>query len=278
MKSQLLFLILAMAFLSACKDVSNKAEKKESAEIQKSSVKEENVSYNADSVALNGFVVYDTSIKTPLPVVLIVHEWWGLNDYVKSRARQLAGMGYLAMAVDMYGNNQIADNPKDASGLAGPIYDHPQGAKARFDAALKKIKSYSVADTNRMVAIGYCFGGSMVLNFARLGEKDLKAVVSFHGNLEGVPTTQTVRSIPLLVCHGEADKFVNASEVKTFKRQMDSVKAHYTFKSYPNATHAFTNPTSTETGKKFNIPIEYNQAADTNSWNDMKAFFSEVLK
>ncbi len=269
-------IIALVSFLGACKNAPDKKEPE--MEITKSTIKEESVSYNADTTTLNGFVVYDEAIKTKRPVVLIIHEWWGLNDYVKSRARQLAALGYIAIAVDLYGNNKVADNPQDASELAKPIYANPSMAKKRFDAALAKIKTYSVADTNQMAAIGYCFGGAMVLNFARLGEKNLKGVVCFHGNLAGVPISKNIRNQKVLVCNGGADEYVNEEEIAKFKMQMDSIKADYTFKSYPDATHAFTNPASTEAGEKFHINIKYNAAADKASWDDMRAFFAEIFR
>jgi len=200
-----------------------------------------------------------------------------LNDYAKSRARQLAELGYIAMAVDMYGNGKTADNPDMAGKMAMPFYQDPAMAKSRFDAALAKIKTYAVADTNQVAAIGYCFGGAMVLNMARLGEK-LNGVVSFHGNLVGVPADKNLLKAPVLVCHGADDKFVTAEEVEKFKKQMDSIDAAYTFRSYPGATHAFTNPAATEMGKKFSLPIAYNAAADAASWNDMKEFFGKIFR
>jgi dienelactone hydrolase len=260
--------LLLLASCSGNKATSNMPEHK---------IKEENITYTADSVTMNGFVAYDEAKEGTRPVVLIVHEWWGLNDYVKGRAKQLADLGYLAIAVDLYGNGKTADNPDDAGKLAGTFYKDPLMAKKRFDAAVAKIKTYSVADTNRMAAIGYCFGGSMVLNFARMGE-NLKGVVSFHGNLLGVPLDRSLLKADVLVCHGEDDKFVKPEEVAEFKKEMDAIAASYTFKSYPGATHAFTNPNATEMGKKFNMPIAYNAAADTASFNEMKMFFDKVLK
>jgi len=241
------------------------------------SVKEEALSYNVDSTIMEGFVAYDESSETKRPVVLIVHEWWGLDDYTKNRAKQLGQMGYLALAVDMYGKGQQADNPEMAGKLALPFYQDPEMAKNRFVAALNKIKNHPVADTNNIAAIGYCFGGAQVLNMARMGVK-LKGVVSFHGNLNGVTPQKDILKAEILVCHGEADDFVPADEVATFKKQMDSIGAKYIFKSYPNATHAFTNPGATDKGKKFNLPIAYNAAADSASWNDMKVFFSRIFK
>lgn len=241
------------------------------------SIKEENVTYTLDSVKMNGFVAYDESSDAKRPVVLVIHEWWGLNDYTKKRARELAALGYLALAVDMFGDGKTADNPEKAMQLAGPFYQNPVMAKQRFDAALAKIKTYGVADTTKIAAIGYCFGGGMVLNIARLGE-NLKGVVSFHGGLIGAPVNKDLLKANILVCHGETDQFVPAGDVARFKQEMDSIGAMYTFKSYPNATHAFTNPDATENGKKFSLPIAYNAQADTASWKDMNAFFATIFK
>ena len=239
-------------------------------------LKEEEVTYKADSITLKGYVVYDENIKGKRPAVLVVPEWWGLNDYPKSRARQLAEMGYIAMAVDMYGNGKTADNPQQAQEFATPFYQNPQLTKTRLDAAINKIKEFEQTDKTNVAAIGYCYGGFVVLNAAKLGS-NLKGVVSFHGNLTGVTPQKQLLKAKILVCHGEADKFVSPQEVAAFKKSMDSVGADYTFKSYANATHAFTNPASTETGKKFNMPIEYNAAADSASWNDMKVFFGRIF-
>lgn len=239
---------------------------------------EQAVSYpsGTDSITLHGFVAYDSNSTAKRPVVLIVHEWWGLNDYTRSRAKQLAEMGYLAMAVDYYGNNRIGADPQQAGKLAMPFYMDPQMGNARMRAAINKIKEYPQADTANMAAIGYCFGGSMVLNAARLGE-NLKGVVSFHGDLQGPPTSKELLKAKILVCHGGADSFVPQAQVDQFRKTMDSLGADYTFKVYDSATHAFTNPNATEAGKQFNLPIKYDAAADAASWNDMKAFFARIF-
>jgi len=264
--------------IAACNNNTDKSNE-ESGENAKMMIAEEAVSYSSpgDSVTMNGFVAYDSSTNKKRPVILVVHEWWGLNDYSRSRAKQLAELGYLAMAVDMYGNGRTAEDPENAGKLAMPFYQHPDMAKQRFDAALSKIKTFPQADTNNIAAIGYCFGGAQVLNMARMGES-LKGVVSFHGNLAGVPADKSLLKAGVLVCHGEADQFVSADEVAKFKKEMDSIGAPYTFRSYPNATHAFTNPGATEKGTKYNIPIAYNAAADSASWNDMKQFFGKIFK
>lgn len=263
--------IAALFFLTSCANNDEKSDKNATM-----SVKDENIKYGGD-VSMNGFLAFDESSDKKRPVVLIVHEWWGLNNYTKNRARQLAEMGYLAMAVDMYGNGEQGEDPETAGKLALPFYQNPGMAKERFDAALHQIKSHPAADTNKIAAIGYCFGGAQVLNMARLGA-DLKGVVSFHGNLVGVPPNKQNLKANILICHGESDEFVPVEEVATFKKQMDSIGAPYTFKSYPNATHAFTNPNATEKGQKYKIPIAYNAAADSASWNDMKVFFGQIFK
>ncbi len=240
-------------------------------------LKEENVSYMADGVALKGFVVYDANISGKRPAVLVVPEWWGLNDYARSRARQLAALGYVAMAVDMYGDGKIAANPQQAQELASPFYASPQLAKTRLEAALHKVKEYKQTDAANVAAIGYCFGGSVVLNSAKLGA-DLKAVVSFHGGLKGVPADKNLLKAQILVCHGAADKFVPQQDVDAFKHAMDSIGAGYTFKAYADATHAFTNPDATRIGKQFSMPIEYNAAADKASWSDMQKFLAGIFK
>jgi dienelactone hydrolase len=240
-------------------------------------MKEEDVSYSADSTTMKGFVVYNDSVQGKRPAVLVVHEWWGLNDYAKSRARQLAQMGYIAMAVDMYGNGEVASDPQGAMKLAGPFYGNPQLAKIRLDAALAKLKTYAQVDTSKIAAIGYCYGGYVVTNAAKMGA-DLKGVVSFHGDLSGVAPDKKLTKAKFLICHGEADTLVSKAVVAKFKKQMDSVGADYTFKSYPGAVHAFTNPESTANGKKFNMLIAYNAEADKNSWNDMKEFFGKLFQ
>jgi len=238
-------------------------------------LKEETVGYTIDTLNMKSYVVYDENIQGKRPAVLVVHEWWGLNDYAKRRARMLADMGYIAMAVDMYGNGRMGNDPAAAQALAMPYYQHPEMAKKIFDKALEEFKKNPQVDQSKIAGIGYCFGGGILLNLVRMGEP-LNGVVSFHGSLLGTPANKDLTKAEILVCHGEADSFVN-TEVAPFKKQMDSIGKSYTFKSYPGATHAFTNPDATEMGKKFKMPIEYNAAADSASWNDMKEFFGRIF-
>ena len=272
-------LVIAIALI-ACNNQSTSSSAKSDSTIKESakepSLKEENVTYSSNGVTMNGYLAYDASTQGKRPGILVVHEWWGLNDYPKMRARKLAELGYVALAIDMYGNGKTVDNPDDAGKTAAPFYQNLQMTKARFDAALNKLKTYSQVDTNQIAAIGYCFGGGVVLNMARMGE-NLKGVVSFHGGLVGAPADKNLLKAKILVCHGAADQFVKPQEVAQFKKQMDSIGADYTFKQYPNATHAFTNPAATPTGEKYKIPIAYNAAADSASWKDMKQFFAKIF-
>ena len=274
-------IILALAFacsglVAACNN-SNDDKKPNEEKKLSMQVKEDTVMYKLDSVNMIGYAAWDASKEGKRPVILVVPEWWGLNDYTKSRVKQLAELGYLAFGVDMYGNGLQADNPKLAGELAMPFYKDPAMAKGRFDAAMARALSYPQADAGKVAAIGYCFGGTQVLNMALLGDP-LKGVVSFHGGLETAPVDKSLLKAEILICNGEADSFVPAAQIASFRKQLDSVGATYTFKNYPGATHAFTNPAATETGKKFDMPISYNAAADTASWNEMKGFFEKIFK
>jgi dienelactone hydrolase len=273
--------MMAAASVAICMTACNSGSKTETATDSTSthevSIKEENVAIQADTVTLNSIVAYSDDTTAKKPIVLIVPEWWGLDDYVKGRAKQLAELGYFAVGIDMYGNGKVAANPDEAKAYATPFYMNPLLGKSRLEAALAKAKTFPQADTTRIAAIGYCFGGSMVLNGAKMG-LPVNGVVSFHGGLAGVTPSKEFTKAQYLVCNGGNDSFVPASDVATFKKQMDSVGITYTFKEYAGATHAFTNPAATEKGKKFNMPIEYNAAADTASWNDMKAFFGVIFK
>ena len=238
-------------------------------------IKEDSVNMSINGKNYTGFVAYNENLKGSRPAIIVVPEWWGLNDYTRNRGKQLAGLGYIAMSIDMYGNGRLGTDPKTAQELATPYYNDPTMAKTHIDAAIEKIKTFSQTDTSKIAAIGYCFGGFIVLNAAKLGA-DLKGVVTFHGGLGGVAPQKDLLKARILVCHGGADEFENP-HVAEFKKQMDSIGADYTFKIYPNATHAFSNPAATEIGKKFNMPIAYNAAADSASWNDMKEFLKKIF-
>jgi dienelactone hydrolase len=267
--------ILIATVFSACNNDSKQATTTTPAG-DSSAMKEEHISFVADSANLNAFVYYNESVKGKRPAVLVIPEWWGLNDYPKKRARMLAQLGYVAMALDIYGDGKVADNPDSAGAWAQPFYKNPMKAKLRIDSAIARLRKFDNVDPQNIGAIGYCFGGGVLLNTARLGD-DIKALVSFHGSLIGTPARKDLLKTTILVCHGNDDKFVSAADVAKFKKQMDSIGANYTFIGYDSATHAFTNPASTENGQKFHMPIAYNAKADSASWDAMKAFFAKTL-
>lgn len=241
-------------------------------------VRGEQVTYKAGEETLKGFLAYNPAAQEKRPAVIVVHEWWGNNDYSRKRAMMLAELGYVALAVDMYGDGKNAANPDEAGKLAGGVMKNFDQGKARFQAAIDFLKSQPGVDASRIAAIGYCFGGGVVLNMARQGA-DLKGVVSFHGSLDAVkPAKKGEVRARVLVAHGGADNFVPEKAVDAFKKEMTDAGADYTFTVYPGATHVFTNPEADAYAKQFNMPIAYNADADKKSWDEMKAFLAGVLK
>lgn len=271
-------LFMSVMLITSCNNSSNKNSTKTAADSTKNTstmnIKEDSIHYQSDGKTYNGYIFYNEDQKGKRPGIVVVHEWWGLTDYPKMRAKELAKLGYIALAADMYGNGRTAPDPKVAQELATPFYKDPSLAKARLDAAINFLKTYPETDTSQIAAIGYCFGGFVVLNGAKLGS-DLKGVVTFHGGLEGVKPPKGMKT-KFLICHGGDDQFENPN-VAQFKKEMDSAGADYTFKIYLGATHAFSNPGATAMGQKFNMPIKYNAAADSASWNDMKAFLKKLF-
>lgn len=235
------------------------------------------VSYQANGVTLKGYIVYDDAIKGKRPGVLVVHEWWGQNEYARTRARMLAELGYTALAVDMYGEGKMADHPDEAGKFAAEVSKNMAMSKARFEAGMQLLRKHETVDANKIAAFGYCFGGSVVLNMARIGE-DLKGVASFHGGLDtdhpAQPGTIKARIISF---SGDADPMIGADKVAAFKKEMDNAGANYRVVTYPGAKHAFTNPAADELGKKFNMPLAYNAAADKDSWEQAKEFLREIF-
>jgi len=236
------------------------------------------VEYTAQGVVMKGYLAYGENITGKRPGVLVVHEWWGLNNYARKRARMLAKLGCTALAVDMYGDGKQAMHPDDAKKFSSELMKNFDDAKARFMAAMEFLKQQPGVDPTRIAAIGYCMGGGIVLNMARQGV-DLKGVVSFHGSLSAVKPAQpgSVKA-RVLVLHGGDDKFIPPEQIEAFKQEMRSAGADFQFISYPGALHSFTNPEATELGKKFNMPIAYNAKADKESWNEMKKFLRTIFK
>jgi len=236
------------------------------------------VEYTADGVVMKGYLAYDKNISGKRPGVLVVHEWWGLNEYARKRARMLAELGYAALAVDMYGEGKQAAHPDDAGKFSSALMKNFDVAKARFTAAEDFLKKQPFVDSGRIAAIGYCFGGGIVLNMARQGT-DLKGVASFHGSLNAVKPAQpgSVKA-KILVLHGADDKFITPEQIEAFKKEMKNAGADFRFISYPGAVHSFTNPDSDDYAKKFKIPLGYNAEADKKSWEELREFLDRIFK
>ncbi len=236
------------------------------------------VTYEGDSITMKGYMAYDSTIAGPRPGVIVVHEWWGHNQHARNSADKLAKAGYIAFAVDMYGDGKQVSHPQDAGAFATAVMEDFDGAKARFDAALRALKANPDFDTTRIAAVGYCFGGGIVLNLARQGA-DLDAVASFHGSIGAIePATPGSVKGRILVMNGADDPFVAAEAIAEFKEEMEAAGVTYEFVNYPGAVHAFTNPEATAKGKEFNLPLEYNAEVDSLSWLKLESFLGSTLK
>ena len=235
------------------------------------------VEYTADGVTLKGYLALDDSVKEKRPGILVVHEWWGHNEYARKRAEMLAELGYAALAVDMYGDGKQASHPEDAGSFSMAVMKDMPTMKARFMAAMELLKRHPAVDPTRIAAIGYCFGGAVVLTMARTGA-DLRGVVSFHGSLATqTPAEKGAVKARVLVCNGADDKFIPADDITAIKQEMKAAGADFTFINYAGAKHSFTNPGATELGKKFMLPLAYNEKADKKSWADMQRFLRKAL-
>jgi dienelactone hydrolase len=238
-------------------------------------VKTEVVTYQDGGVTCKGYLAYDDAVAGKRPAVLLVHEWWGLGEQVKKNAERLAALGYVGFAVDMYGDGKLTEKMADAAAWSGEMKKDPGKSKPRFLAALNALKQRPEADPAKIAATGYCFGGTTVLDMARMGV-DLKGVVSFHGGLAtSVPVDSATPKAAVLVCHGADDPFISAEELASFKAEMAGRKADIKFVSYPGAVHSFTNP---DVDKHGISGAKYNKAADEGSWKEMTAFLAAVLK
>jgi len=235
------------------------------------------VSYSSGETTMKGYLTYDDAIAGRRPGVLVVHEWWGQNEYARKRARMLAELGYTALAVDMYGNGKLATHPEDAGKFSGELRNNLAEATARFEAAMKLLRLHPTVEPGKIAAIGYCFGGGIVLEMARRGF-NLRAVASFHGSLGTEhPTRKGMIKAKLLVANGAEDPFTTPEQIAAFKQEMDAADVDYQFINYPGAKHSFTNPDADRLGKQYNLPLAYNQAADEASWQALQELFREAF-
>ncbi|WP_025769771.1 dienelactone hydrolase family protein [Thioalkalivibrio sp. HK1] len=231
----------------------------------------EDVNYSADEIRCQGHFAFDESIDGPRPGVMVVHEWWGLNDYIRGRAQMLAELGYVALAVDMYGEGRTAADPENAGAMMKAVLDDMQSGTARLKAARQTLANHPRCDSSRLSAIGYCFGGAMVLHCARIG-MDLQAVASFHGALGSFhrPSPGGIRA-KILVCHGAEDTLVSSDDLAAFTEEMRAADADFRIITYDDAMHGFTNPQATANGEKYSMPLAYHADADRASWQALLA-------
>jgi len=243
----------------------------------KAEIRTEEVTYSGGGVEMKGMLAWDDAIEGERPGILVVHEWWGQNEYPRKRARMLAELGYTALALDLYGDGKTADHPDSAGAFMTAVIENMDAGRARFEAAHELLRNHPTVDAAKTGAIGYCFGGGVVLHMARMG-MGLKAVASFHGSLGLAaapgPEKMTTR---VVAYNGEADPFVSAEAIAAFKAVMEEAGADYDFIQLPGAIHAFTNPGATEKGEKFGLPLKYNALADEASWAHMQLVFAEAF-
>jgi dienelactone hydrolase len=239
----------------------------------KAEIKTEVVEYKQGGTALEGFIAYDSDMKGKRPVIMIVHDWMGMGDYVKNRAKELAGKGYVAFAMDIYGKGNVPKNPQEASQQASKYKDNRKLMRDRAKAGFDFIKAKPYVDSGKMVAIGYCFGGTVALEMGRAG-LPLAGITTFHGGLS-TPTPQDAKNIKgkVLVLHGALDPYVKEDEVLAFQKEMNDAKVDYQFVAYSGTVHAFTIPTA---GNDIKSGAAYNPVSDKRSMQAFMDFMREV--
>jgi len=232
------------------------------------------IDYEYDGTKLKGFLAFDDASKEKRPGILVVHEWWGLNDYAKERCKKLAELGYVAFACDMYGDGKFVDHPDDARKMATAVRENLKTWRGRAEAGLKQLSSQPNVDPTKLAAIGYCFGGSTCLQLAYSGA-DLKAVATFHAALP-TPTPEEAKAIKarLYIANGADDAFISEKSIAALKEALDKAKVQYKFENFPGAVHSFTVPGA---DKHMVKGMKYDKAADEKSWKEMQALFKDAL-
>ncbi len=235
------------------------------------------IEYAVGDASHEGYLAYDDEAAETRPGIVIVHEWWGLNDYIVRRAHMLAELGYVALAIDMYGGGQTAADPAQAGELMTGVLNDMDSGTAALRAGYELLLDQPAVDRERTAAIGYCFGGAMVLHMARIG-MPLSAVASFHGALGSFHTADAGSiQAKILVCHGAADSMVSMADLDAFKQEMDAAQADYEVLLLDGAKHGFSNPQADVNAEKYGIDLGYQQQADEQSWNAMRALFDRVF-
>ncbi|WP_231758232.1 dienelactone hydrolase family protein [Microbulbifer elongatus] len=237
----------------------------------------EEIEYTVDGESFTGYLAYDETIEGKRPAILLVHEWWGMNDFIKEEAERLAAEGFTAFALDMYGTGVGADNPTDAAALMNKTIENEGAPLKRFQAALDLINNHETVLEGEVAAQGYCFGGAVALTMARLG-LPLKGVVSFHGDLQTeVPIKPGDVKAQIQVYTGGDDDMIPAEQVANFVTEMQTAGVRFDVISYPDAKHGFTNPAATGRGEKFGIPLAYNEDAANDAYEGAVNFYNRIF-
>ncbi|PKL92247.1 MAG: dienelactone hydrolase [Candidatus Goldiibacteriota bacterium HGW-Goldbacteria-1] len=233
------------------------------------------VDYEQDGVVLEGFLAYDDAVKGKVPGVLIIHEWNGLQDYMKKRAVQTAGLGYVAFAADIYGKGIRPKNREESGKEAGKYRGDRKLMRARANAGLNELKKFKFTDADKLAVMGYCFGGTAALELARSGAM-IKGAVAFHGNTD-TPDPRDAKNIKgrVLILHGAKDRSASCEAIDAFRSEMDNAGKEWEMVLYSGAVHAFTNP---DAGSNTSTGAAYNKKADEKSWEQMKMFFKEIFR
>ncbi len=233
------------------------------------------VLYTYGEGSFEGFLAWDDSVKGQRPGILVVHEWWGLNEYARSRAEQLAGLGYVAFAVDMYGKGRVTTHPEKAGEWAKLTTTNVDEWLGRAEEGLKLLQEDPKVDPTRLAAIGYCFGGATVMQLV-YGGAPVKGVVSFHGSLPLPPNANPINnSAKVLIAHGASDPFLTSEHIGQFKAALDNAEIDWQMTLYGGAQHSFSNPSANQYGVK---GVQYNAQADQRSWMHMRQFFEELFQ
>ncbi len=245
------------------------------ANLSSAEIKSKAIDYQHEGVTCKGVLFYDDAATESRPGVVVVHEWWGLNDYAKKRGEMLAKLGYVAFCADMYGEGAVTEHPMKAGEMASMVRKNAASWRGRALAAIEVLQKQKGVNAKKIAIMGYCFGGSTAIQMALTGHPDLKAAISFHGALP-TPTVEAAKKVrcPVLVCHGADDAFIPEATIAKFRKAFDDAEVKYTFESYPGAVHSFT---VKEADEKMIKGMAYNEAADKKSWESMQKLLKDVF-
>lgn len=282
MKLTLTYALIIGVFMIACTSSNKEASSELPSEEVVPMIEGNEISYASDTTEMIGYIALDRNDSSKRPGILIIHEWWGHNDHSRERAEMLAELGYVAFALDMYGDGKNTDHPENAQNFMMAVVSDMEMAKARFESALAQLKNHPNVDSEKIGVVGYCFGGTMALSMASAGY-DVDAVAAFHAGL-GLPIMpDTVNAIKaqILVANGADDPMISEQQVADFKAVMDATGANYKYVSYDGAVHGFTNKGADAIAgqhEMLNGALAYNAEADSASWEEMKVLFESAFK